>query len=200
MATLSPITDTPITTLGMQVDALLDQIDSLSSTQLYAIIVAVTVVISFVLLGTHPQQDPLFPADTTASTATPSLKKAPAGSNNAGPEPRWHIFRWVNYVAITAFFASVAEFGWNASTYLHQSDSTVLLQFLVGWSLFLCYFFGFFGVSFVHDIHTAEDNTANEQQQQQQVQQEQAQARYVVYLYLSFFLYLSFCVLLSRDA
>jgi hypothetical protein len=146
------------TTLGMQIDAVLDEIDSLSSTQLYAIIVAVTVVISFVLLGTHNAPDEvILSTGTSASSSSSSpMKEKPTSAVSSGPEPRWHIFRWINWLAITAFIVSVVEFGWNASTYLHSADSSVLFQFLVGWSVFLGYFFGFFGVSFVHDIHAAD--------------------------------------------
>jgi hypothetical protein len=156
------------TTLGMQIDAVLDEIDSLSSTQLYAIIVAVTVVISFVLLGTHNAPDeviltaPTSSSSTTANNSSNSspMKTKPAAAASAGPEPRWHIFRWINWLAMTAFVLSVMEFGWNASTYLHSTDNSVLFQFLVGWSVFLAYFFGFFGVSFVHDIHAADADAA----------------------------------------
>ncbi len=47
---------------------------------------------------------------------------------------------------------SVAEFSLNATAY----DSNVLCQFLMAWSLLLCYFFGFFGVMFVHDLEDSE--------------------------------------------
>jgi hypothetical protein len=167
MATLSPPSSMP-TTLGMQIDALLDEIDSLSSTQLYAIIVAVTVIVSFVLLGTHNAEEVLVTpptvgttSKTSSSSSSPTKDKHPTTSTLTGPEPRWHIFRWVNWLAIIAFFCSVIEFGWNAHTYLKSTDGT-LLKFLVGWSVFLGYFFGFFGVSFVHDIHAADDAVANQ--------------------------------------
>jgi hypothetical protein len=162
MATLSSSS-----TLGMQIDALLDEIDSLSSTQLYAIIVAVTVIVSFVLLGTGTNSvsvtDEVLTVTTPAgssSSSSPSKDKT-SSSSSSGPEPRWHIFRWINWLAIIAFVISVVEFGWNAQTYLHSTTdgngtSSVLLHYLVGWSIFLAYFFGFFGVSFVHDIHAAD--------------------------------------------
>jgi hypothetical protein len=31
----------------------------------------------------------------------------------------------------------------------YQQDSFSLVQYLIGWSLFLLYFFGFFGISFI---------------------------------------------------
>jgi hypothetical protein len=165
MATLSAAAPSSMmpTTLGMQIDAILDEIDSLSSTQLYAIIVAVTVVISFVLLGTHNAPDEVvLTAPTVGSSSSSSSSSSPSkgkSASSSGPEPRWHIFRWINWLAIIAFAVSVVEFGWNADRYLHSADGTVLFQFLVGWSVFLGYFFGFFGVSFVHDIdiHAADE-------------------------------------------
>jgi hydroxymethylglutaryl-CoA reductase (NADPH) len=69
----------------------------------------------------------------------------------APPEPRWHIFSWVNLLAVVIFAWSVADFSIHASTYWNDSDSNVLFYFLLGWSSLLCYFFSFFGVTFVHD-------------------------------------------------
>ena len=137
-------------TIGMRLDAMIDQVDNLSSTQLYGIIVAATVGLCVVLLGTghhhsnldlHNAKDDLGlkkPIVTTATTST-------------GRQPRWHIFKWVNYLAVAAFLWSVCTFCLNASQYLHHESQGVLVQFLVGWSVFLLYFFGFFGVSFIHE-------------------------------------------------
>jgi hydroxymethylglutaryl-CoA reductase (NADPH) len=126
-------------TIGMHLDALLERMDSLSSTELYGIIVLFTVGISFLLLGSggsavddvvlkEPQQK------------IPSMKPK-------GRQPKWHILKWLNYAAIVGFVASVAKAVMHASGYLEDSFS--LVQYLVGWSLFLCYFFGFFGISFI---------------------------------------------------
>jgi quinol-cytochrome oxidoreductase complex cytochrome b subunit len=128
------------TTIGMKLDAFVSSLDSMPSNQLYGIIVGVTVLISFTLLGSGGVQEEVF--------AAPSLKKkrSPTSTSNQ-PQPKWFVLRFLNYVFSTAFVASVAHFGWHAQSYLQ--DSTSLLRFLVGWSLFLCYFFGFFGISFV---------------------------------------------------
>jgi hypothetical protein len=160
MTTAAAAAATAPLTVGMHVDAWISRMDALSSTELYALIVAATVIVSFVLLGTHPVADLGVPAATASSCATPT-KTFP------GPEPRWHIFRWVNWVAMAAFTWSVAEFAYNATTYLKSDSSTQLFQFLVGWSVFLCYFFGFFGVSFVHDLNNAGEGV-NEQAEQEQ--------------------------------
>jgi hypothetical protein len=133
-------------TIGMRLDAMISQVDNLSSTQLYGIIVAATVGLCVVLLGTgnhsnldlHNQDDLV---KQPIKHVTPSM----------GRQPRWHIFKWVNYLAVAAFLWSVCTFCLNASQYLHHESQGVLVQFLVGWSVFLLYFFGFFGVSFIHE-------------------------------------------------
>jgi hypothetical protein len=61
-------------------------------------------------------------------------------SSSDEPQPKWHILRLTNYVATFGFLLSVLKFASNASTYL--DDSTSLLQFLVIWSICMCYFFG----------------------------------------------------------
>ena len=131
-------------TLGMRLDSLISQVDNLSPTQLYGLIVAATVGLCFILLGSGNVQDVQIVSHPPKSMSNSKLDK--------GPQPRWHIFRWINYLFIAAFLWSVATFAVNASTYLHNDSQGVLLRFLFGWSVFLCYFFGFFGISFVHDI------------------------------------------------
>jgi len=55
----------------------------------------------------------------------------------------------------------------NASLYLN--DSTSLLQFLSIWSIFLCYFFGFFGISFVNLDDLVVDSAPKEMTVQKEV-------------------------------
>ena len=142
------------TTLGMRVDSWLSQVDNLSSTQLYGLIVAATVGLCFVLLGSGQIQDVPFDVNDHAKP-----KKKTKSSSSGLPQPRWHIFRWVNYGFTAAFLSSVGYFILHSSRYLHQDSQGVLLQFLLGWSVFLCYFFGFFGISLVHDITEEEEET-----------------------------------------
>jgi 4-amino-4-deoxy-L-arabinose transferase-like glycosyltransferase len=156
MASASMDDNIPMT-LGMRVDYCMSQVDNLSSTQLYALIVAATVGLCFVLLGSglpNPKDDDV-PFDH-AKQQQPK-KKVSSKASSGLPQPRWHIFRWVNYGFIAAFLFSVCYFILHSSRYLHQDSHAVLLQFLLGWSVFLCYFFGFFGISFVHDITEEED-------------------------------------------
>mmetsp|Transcript_6910 Transcript_6910/g.9903 ORF Transcript_6910/g.9903 Transcript_6910/m.9903 type:complete len:591 (-) Transcript_6910:107-1879(-) len=135
-------------------EGLMTRIDSLSSTELYGLIVAVTVVISFSLIGSAPSS-----ADVSSMPDTSELKST--RPKDSGPQPKWFVLKWLNYFFVGAFLLSVANFSLNAQAYLQESTS--LLKFLIGWSLFLCYFFGFFGISFVdtdqfvqeekHDLH-----------------------------------------------
>jgi hydroxymethylglutaryl-CoA reductase (NADPH) len=165
-------------TLGMRLDSAIEQLDSLSSTQLYVLIVGVTIVASFLVLGTsQPPPEPVQEATANSACTTSSVMKSRSGNPSTertqtsksnliskrstpkddpdAPEPKWHIFTWVNTIAVILFVLSVVDFTMHASVYLkndtNDSSSTVL-KFLLGWSILLCYFFGFFGISFVHDM------------------------------------------------
>jgi hypothetical protein len=157
-------------TLGMRLDAILSGIDQLPSSQLYAVIVAATVGLCVVLLGTgnsnalelQQRKQDMMNASTACDNDT-LLKKPTNNTNNSGgnhKQPKWHIFKWINYLAVGAFLWSVYTFCSNASQYLHHESQGVLVQFLVGWSVFLLYFFGFFGISLIHeDLNPNENET-----------------------------------------
>eukprot|EP00550_Attheya_septentrionalis_P001402 CAMPEP_0198288368 /NCGR_PEP_ID=MMETSP1449-20131203/6881_1 /TAXON_ID=420275 /ORGANISM="Attheya septentrionalis, Strain CCMP2084" /LENGTH=636 /DNA_ID=CAMNT_0043986485 /DNA_START=15 /DNA_END=1925 /DNA_ORIENTATION=- len=143
-----------VPTVGERLDALIDTIDSLPSTHLYGAVVAVSVVFSFALLNwggpsNHTREDApqkrRLSWEMRRSAASASAVSFKSGETE--PQPKWHILRVLNYAAVGSFAASVVIFCRGASVYLN--DPATLLQFLVGWSLFLCYFFGFFGISFV---------------------------------------------------
>jgi len=135
-------------------------LNNLSSTQLYALIVVVTCLIATILLGSGDQQQPLEMAVRPAAppVEVPTKPAKALNDNTSLPEPRWYIFRMINYAMLVAFVASVGDFCWNYAAY--ALDSAVLLRFLLGWSLCLIYFFGFFGVSFVHDVVPPEEHTS----------------------------------------
>lgn len=140
-------------TVGMRIDSIIESVSdlsNLSSTQLYTVIVVVTSLIATILLGSGDQPK-LEMADKTASLAASAPQKPkPVADKNSPPEPRWYIFRMFNYAMLFAFVLSLGDFMLNYSAY--ALDSSVLLRFLLGWSACLIYFFGFFGVSFVHDV------------------------------------------------
>ena len=156
-------------TIGERLDSV---IANVSSTHVYATVIAVSLAFSFYLLNSGGSSAlTTMGVDTTMhkQPIKSSKKKSakPSNTNNNSPEPKWHILKITNYVAATGFLLSVLLFASNASTYLN--DSTSLLQFLSVWSVFLCYFFGFFGISFIE----LDDFVVDEQQQQQQQQQTQ---------------------------
>ena len=125
--------------------SIVSQIDELSSTQLYMGIVLATVGLCVVLIGPGGDQN------------LPSLspKRQPRVRVTQEQQPKWHLFKWINVVVFGMFAISIISFLWNASRYIH---STVMIQFLVAWSLCFCYFFGFFAISFIHqDISEPEE-------------------------------------------
>ena len=132
-------------TLGMRIDAMINSIDSLSSTTLYALVVGATIMIALGLLGSAKEGEMNVPnpAPSTTRRGGSANENGSANSSNNNNEPKWHIFRYMNMLILVLFLASIVEFYWNDSLYV----------FLLGWSVFLCYFFGFFGVTFVHDMY-----------------------------------------------
>lgn len=148
------------TTLGMRLDAFLSKMDStmvsidnLSSTQLYGLIVFVTAVISFSILGFGQDDDELQAPLKSSSSPQKTFTKT-----STGKEPKWFVLKYLNYIAVGLFITSIGMFGLNAQAIL--KDSTTLLQFLMGWSVFLCYFLGFFGISFVDADDIVKNSTA----------------------------------------
>jgi hypothetical protein len=137
-------------TLGTRLDAAIHHIDSMSSMQLYAVIVGLTIVIAMILLGSEngPETELQVPSELKVKSSIHNSSAA-CSQKAIGPEPRWHIFRYVNTAVVAVFGWSVADFTLHCTAYLNDSDT--LLKFLLGWSVLLCYCFGFFGISFVHD-------------------------------------------------
>jgi len=155
------------------IDTVISQLQTVSTTQVYATVIAVSLAFAFFLLNSgggssafaikeNESSDPL------RKPMAPMVRKQQQQRAASTPEPKWHILKITNYVAATGFLLSVLQFASNASTYLN--DSTSLLQFLSVWSVFLCYFFGFFGISFVELDDFADQPLSSQQQQQQQQQ------------------------------
>jgi hypothetical protein len=140
------------TTIGMRIDAVIATIESLSNTNpeiLYATLLGTSLIFSFVVLNSGGSSVALLPDEDADSLQKPKkiITQAKPVATSDEPQPKWHILRLTNYVVTFGFLLSVLQFAWNASTYL--DDSTSLLQFLVIWSVCMCYFFGFFGISFI---------------------------------------------------
>lgn len=152
------------TTLGMRLDQFLDSWNHWNSTQLYFLIVVTTMALSYAVLSQGPAA--ANSAEEMQWTTTTATKQNNSNNKNnthkttptAGPEPKWHIFKWVNVVALALFVYSGVDFVWHQ--YTTVEPPTTLWKFLVAWSVLLCYFFGFFGVSLVHDTMDNVESTA----------------------------------------
>lgn len=183
-------------TVGMRIDAVIAGLhdalqDGPSTPHLYAAVIAVSLAFAFSLLngdgssamaisegggGQEEEGDSPRKPNKAAKGTTPSPSSSSSSSSSSAPEPKWHILKTANYVASSAFLLSVLQFASDASTYLN--DSASLLRFLAVWSVFLCYFFGFFGISFIDPDDFADEGQQRQQQeggaataQQQQQQQ-----------------------------
>ena len=153
------------------VDAVIAQLQTVSTTQVYATVIAVSLAFAFFLLNsgggssalaikTEESSDVLHKPKAPMMRQQQQQQQQPMASI---PEPKWHILKITNYVTATGFLLSVLQFASNASTYLN--DSTSLLQFLSVWSVFLCYFFGFFGISFIELDDFADQQLSSQHQQ-----------------------------------
>ena len=141
-------------TIGQRLDAFVaaTQANADGSAALFALVIGISVSFSFYLLNSGSgstasaemtkcrAQLPTCPKDTRTAAKRPRSPEDP-------PEPNWNALKLTNCVAATGFLLSVLKFASNASAYLN--DSTSLLQFLSIWSVFLLYFFGFFGIALV---------------------------------------------------
>ena len=155
---------------------LIERIDSIPSTHLYFFAVATSIIFSFLLLnsgGSTMPPDVQLPSDLVCKDEQ-RQRRLP---KHTGPEPKWHILKILNYAAVTSFTASVMYFASDYSTFL--SDSVTLFKFLFGWSAFLVFFFGFFGISFVDTdgllAHQEEELRMRQSQQQHMQTQYQMQ-------------------------
>jgi len=146
-------TYTAAQTVGQKIDSVIASLSTIefSTSQLYATTIILSLTFSFYLLNSGKGSSALTTInDNNKDTSVESLhkpKKQQQQQSSTSPEPKWHILKITNYAAATGFLLSVLKFASNASTYLNDSSS--LLQFLFVWSVFLCYFFGFFGISFL---------------------------------------------------
>ena len=155
---------------------LIERIDSIPSTHLYFFAVATSIIFSFLLLnsgGSTMPPDVQLPSDLVCKDE----QRQHRSPKHTGPEPKWHILKILNYAAVTSFTASVMYFASDYSTFL--SDSVTLFKFLFGWSAFLVFFFGFFGISFVDTdgllAHQEEELRMRQSQQQHMQTQYQMQ-------------------------
>mmetsp|Transcript_20111 Transcript_20111/g.43665 ORF Transcript_20111/g.43665 Transcript_20111/m.43665 type:complete len:124 (+) Transcript_20111:212-583(+) len=111
-------------TVGMQIDAVIAQFQTVSTTQLYATVIAVSLAFSFFLINSGGGSSALTMMDREdGGEQAPKKKKQQQQRRASAPEPKWHILKITNYVATTGFLLSVLQFASNASTYLNDSTS-----------------------------------------------------------------------------
>jgi len=157
-------------TIGMKIDAVIASLSEIPVT--YQLFAGICIIFSYMVLNSSSDVNV-----NTSATDTSSYAKAAAAATNSvsksdkeEPEPKWHILKILNIAAVIGFVTSVCYFAYDATTYINDSNS--LMKFLILWSTFLCYFFGFFGISFVD---SDELFLRDEQQQHQQQQLEKKQ-------------------------
>ena len=159
------------TTIGMRIDAVINAvIASLESLphsnpeMLYASVIGASLLFSFLVLNSGGSSMALPDGGDADSLNKPKISKAkPLPLASDEPQPKWHILRLTNYIVTFGFLLSVLKFASNATTYL--DDSTSLLQFVIIWSISMCYFFGFFGISFIEFDELENNDPQNHQHQ-----------------------------------
>ena len=191
------------TTIGHKLDSLIESVESIPATYtVFGIIVLVFAYIGLktlngdtnsngILMSSNVKGGASSSVCTTSKTTSKSkhnLLKSNNNNNNNNnePQPKWHILKMLNVIVVILFISSVFYFAYDVSGVLQDSHS--LTRFLGIWSLSLCYFFGFFGISFleIDDLYV-DDGVGNvggnvsvgaehAQQMQQQQQQQQHHA------------------------
>jgi RsiW-degrading membrane proteinase PrsW (M82 family) len=141
-------------TIGMRLD---EALDGLTSTQIYILIVALTAIVSFVVLGFHPE-DPMDvkqPAQSLVYNSNSSNDSVDCSKPKK--KPYWHgVLRCFNFTGI-GIFSLVMLSLFNRSFYLSSDSMTALL---LAFCAFLGYFFSFSGISFFYDV--IDDETGKE--------------------------------------
>jgi hypothetical protein len=137
-------------TAGMRLDAFLDvlstSIDAVTSTHVYLFTVAVMIVASFIMLSTG-QLDQPEPNNIAVARDEKVTSAAPTKSSN---KPAWYAYvRFMNFAFLACFLASLVAFFQRASIF--NAETPILYKFLIGWSIYLGYFFSFSGVSLLYD-------------------------------------------------
>jgi len=186
------------TTIGHKLDSLIVSVESIPATYtVFGIIVLVFAYIGLktlngdtnsngILMSSNVKGGASSSVCTTSKTTSKSkhnLLKSNNNNNNNEPQPKWHILKMLNVIVVILFISSVFYSAYDVSGVLQDSHS--LTRFLGIWSLSLCYFFGFFGISFleIDDLYV-DDGVGNvggnvsvgaEHAQQMQQQQQQQQ-------------------------
>jgi len=137
-----------------------DYWDNISSTHFYGVIFILSFAFSWLLLhggglGMGEVGNAGVHVDSSAgSPLKPSPKPASAPPTDVngdypadGPQPKWHILMALNYFITALFVGTLVAFSTDARANLNDPSTMASLIFV--WCMFLIYFFGFFGISFV---------------------------------------------------
>lgn len=141
------------TTIGMRIDSIIAKFDSIPHT--YQAFVIICCVFAFWVLNSNPNPNSNATTamtmikkqnkDNTTSTSTTTTSK----NKKNEPQPKWHILKILNILSVIGLLFSFGWFACNTSSYLNGGDTHALMKIVGIWSAFLCYFFGFFGISFI---------------------------------------------------
>mmetsp|Transcript_31331 Transcript_31331/g.36128 ORF Transcript_31331/g.36128 Transcript_31331/m.36128 type:complete len:666 (-) Transcript_31331:63-2060(-) len=144
------VNENPMKTVGMRLDELIEQVNSSPVSVGYAALFLVSVMFAFLVMNTGNDLSQNTDTLMGKTTETNSQKLSTPFGMRSDPQPRWDVLKILNFVAVLSFILSVVKFASDFSTYV--ADSSTLVIFLGVWSGFLCYFLGFFGMSFIdHD-------------------------------------------------
>jgi hypothetical protein len=147
-------------TVGQTLDALLSGWDGMSTVQVYVVTVSIMIVASFIILSPPPTNDDNAAVLQAQMAAQSRVAVVGKSSRPTLRKPAWHGWvRLLNFVALATFLISLVAFFSDAT--LYSADKPILYRFLIGWSIYLCYFFSFSGVSLLYD-------SLEEAEQQQQ--------------------------------
>lgn len=145
------------TTIGMRIDNILEQMNHLSSTQLYMFFVTVMAIAAVLILspaGTSNDDDNVVTDASMIkkpSTTNVESTRNRNSSNRKPPAPAiYGYLRMINFIFTACFLASLVAFFNNAGAY--SSSAPILYRFLLGWSAYLAYFFSFAGVTLMYDL------------------------------------------------
>lgn len=147
-------------TIGQKLDAAVAYLENLDDNRRYLIALLTSVAFSFALLNSGKGVRYLEGVTAKAKAEAVLEKKGVNGNGNGGNdydssdgrEPRWYIFKILNYALGSTFLASVVHFIAYSENYLMNSaeqGNARLMVLLSLWTVYVLYFWGFFGVSFV---------------------------------------------------
>lgn len=142
-------------TIGQRLDAAVAYVENLDDTRRYLVALLVSVVFSSILLNSGKGTRYLEGVVAKGEDMLERQEKSKHGkqrSDRKGREPRWYIFTILNYALGSTFLASVVHFIAYSESYLMntaEQGNAKLMTLLALWTVYVLYFWGFFGVSFV---------------------------------------------------